>query len=410
MLLVKLGYRNLWRNRRRTLLTMLATSVATALLILTLGIYDGMLWDMVEGATELYHGHVKITAPGYLDNYQIYQTIPDDGLRNEIMADPRVVGAAGRVRGYALLSYARGEDSRTNPAELFGIDPEAERTVTVLHEHVTEGSFIDDSSGNQMLLGKGLAKLLDAAVGGEVVAMGQGADGSIAAEIFTVAGIIDTNDPGRDSMLAVVGKKKLQTMFVLEGRIHELSIALRRSLEAESWAERHAGMFGDLEVTPWNTFLPQIGQILEVWGTMKLVFALIFYFAVVLVSANTMYMALLERMREFGIMAAIGLRQRLLSRLVVLEGFIMSGIAGIAGGIVGIAFSFYFRDHYIDLSRFISQITYAETVLQPRLRTYPALGNMLMPVVVIVVLGVIVALFPARRLRRHKPVDVLREV
>ena len=101
MLLLKLGYRNLWRNRRRTLLTMSAMALATALLILTLGIYDGMLWDMVDGATELYYGHVRITAKGYLDKQQIYQTIPEDELRNKVMQYPKVVGAAGRVRRHA---------------------------------------------------------------------------------------------------------------------------------------------------------------------------------------------------------------------------------------------------------------------------------------------------------------------
>ena len=410
MLLLKLGYRNLWRNRRRTLLTMLAMSLATALLILTLGLYDGMLWDMIEGATELYHGHVKITAEDYQNKRQLHQTIPEDGLRGKIENDPRVRGIAGRVRGFVLLSYGEGEDSHTQPAELFGINPVEEKRVTVLHEHVVEGEFVRDTSSHDILLGKGLAKLLGAEVGGEIVAMGQGADGSIAADIFYLVGIIDTNDPIRDAMLAVVGRRTLQEMFVVEGQLHELSISLHRSLEARDWAEEKQPLFAGYDVSPWNDFLPQIGQIIEVWDTMKFIFAIIFYFAVILVSANTMYMALLERLREFGIMAAIGLKQRRLARLVVLEGFLMSAIAGMIGGLVGMILTYYLKDHYIDLSAFISQITYAETVLQPRLRSYPNASNMLMPIAMITVLGVIVSLFPARRLKRNRPVDVLREV
>lgn len=410
MLLLKLGYRNLWRNRRRTLLTMSAMALSTALLILTLGIYDGMLWDMIEGATELYHGHVKIAAKGYLDNEQIFNTIPEDGVREEVLKDPMVVGAAGRVRGFALLSAGEGEKGKSQPAELFGIDPEEEHTVTSLDKHVSEGHFLSGSSTKEIVLGRGLAILLDAGLGDEVVAMGQGADGSIAAELFTVAGIIDTNDQVRDTMLAVAGRKTLQSMFVLDGRLHEVSVKLTRSLEARRWAEKEQVVLADYDVSPWNSFLPQIGQIIDVWGTMKFIFAVIFYFAVILVSANTMYMSLLERLREFGIMAAIGLKQRRLSRLVLLEGFMMSALAGLVGGLVGIAGSFYLKNHYIDLSAFISEIAYAETVLQPRLRTYPAAGNMLMPIAMITLLGVAVASFPARRLKRHKPVDVLREV
>ncbi|MFC1551670.1 ABC transporter permease, partial [Candidatus Latescibacterota bacterium] len=130
----------------------------------------------------------------------------------------------------------------------------------------------------------------------------------------------------------------------------------------------------------------------------------------ILVAANTMYMALHERMREFGIMRAIGMKPRRLSRMIVLEAVLMSGIAGIVGGIVGISGSFYLKDHYIDLSSVMTQISYAETTLQPRLRTYPMLDSMIMPIVVIVILGIIVSLFPARKLKKLKPVDVLREV
>lgn len=410
MLLMKLGYRNLWRNRRRTLLTMSAMAVATALLILTLGIYDGMLWDMIEGATELYHGHVKITADNYMETRQLHLTIPEEGLYKNIAVDPRVKGIAGRVRGYALLSFGEGESGHTQPAELFGINPAEERTVSLLHDHVIEGAFLTDSVSHEILLGKGLRRLLEAEIGGEIVAMGQGADGSIAADIFRVVGIIDTGDPTRDASLAVVGRKTLQEMLVVEGKLHELSISLKRSLEARKWAAQLQPDFPDMDVTPWNEFLPQVGQILEIWGIIKLIFAVIFYFAVILVSANTMYMALLERMREFGIMGAIGMKPSRLSRMIILEGFLMSGISGIVGGLAGIMGSYFLKDHHIDLSRFVSQISYAETTIQPRIRSYPALDNMLMPIVMIIILGVIVALFPARKLRRLRPVDVLREV
>jgi len=410
MLLLKLGYRNLWRNRRRTLLTMSAMAVATALLILTLCIYDGMLWDMIEGATELYHGHVKITHKNYMENRQIYQTIPENGPYKNIAADPRVKGIAGRVRGYALLSFGEGESAHTQPAELFGINPVEERSVSLLYKHVIEGTFITDSASHEILLGEGLAKLLEAEVGGEIVAMGQGADGSIAADLFQVVGIIETGDPVRDASLSVTGRKTLQEMFVVEGKLHELSISLKRPLEAKKYAAQLQSDFPEMDVISWYDFLPQVGQILEVWGAMKFVFAIVFYFAVILISANTMYMALLERLREFGIMGAIGLKPRRLSRMILLEGFLMSGISGIVGGMAGIMGSFYLKEHYIDLSKYITQITYAETTIQPRLRSYPTLGSMLIPIVTITVLGIIVATFPARRLRRMHPVDALREV
>ncbi|MBN1294806.1 MAG: ABC transporter permease [Candidatus Latescibacteria bacterium] len=410
MLIFKLGYRNLWRNRRRTMLTMSAIGVSTALVVLMFGIYDGMLWDMIETATDLYHGHVKITARGYLDERKMNLTMEEYGYSEQIRNDPGIKGIAGRIRGFALLSTGEEGSNQTQPAELFGIDPVEERTVTRLDSHVLEGSFISGPESKDILLGKGLAKRLEANVGDEIVAMGQGSDGSIAADIFYVSGIVETADPFRDTSLAIVGRKTLQNMLVLEGGIHEWAISLKKPIKAQEWAQAWQSQLSDVDVTPWNQFLPQMGQLVDIWDIFEYIFALIFYFAVILVAANTMYMAFFERMREFGIMGAVGMKLRKLSLMIVLEGLLMSGLAGIIGGAAGVLFSLYIYAHPVDLSAFFEPITYGDTAFQPRLRCYIEISNMVFPVVMITVLGVLVAIFPAMKLRRLRPVEVLREV
>lgn len=410
MLLMKLGYRNLWRNRRRTVLTMSAMGVATALVILTLGIYDGMLWDMINNATQMFDGDVRVTNAKYPERHQIYETIPQDGAGEMIRSDQRVIGAAGRVVSYMLLSFGEGENSMTQPAELFGINPAEDRAVSTIDRHVVEGTYLTGEDTHEIVIGRGLARLLNAKVGGEIVAMGQAADGSIAADLFTVAGIVDTDNPTRDAMLALVGRATLQNMLVLDGRLHEIAVALKRPLESQAWADEYAQKLPDDAVEAWNTFLPQLGGILDIWGVIKFIFALIFYFAVVLVTVNTMYMAFFERSREFGILNAIGMKLQRMSLMILLEGALMSGIAGIIGGAVGIGLSFILMNHPIDLSGIIPEITYAGSAIQPRIRTYPAVDNMLYPILMIFVLGCIISLFPARKLRRLEPVDVIKEV
>ena len=410
MLLMKLGYRNLWRNRRRTLLTMTAMSFATALVILMLGIYDGMLWSMLDGATEMYYGHVKITAPGYLEKFRIYMTIDEDSFPNTVKKDKQVKGIAGRVRGFALLSFGKGEASHTQPAELFGINPDEERNVTKLESCVLEGSFLSGSDTKEILLGKGLAGRLEAEIGGEIVAMGQSADGSIAAELFRVVGIIETGDQIRDASLAVVGRKTLQEMMALEGKLHEWAVAMKRPLDALKWTPELKTGSTDFEITPWNQFLPLMGEMLETWKVFKFIFAFIFYFAVILITVNTMYMAFFERLREFGIMEAVGMRIRRLSVMIVLEGFLMSGISSLIGGGVGILASLYFNRHSIDLSAFFTEISFAGASFQPIIKCYLQLDNMLIPIMMVTVLGMLVAVFPARKLMRLRPVDALKEV
>jgi ABC-type lipoprotein release transport system permease subunit len=410
MLVLKLAYRNLWRNGRRTLLTASAVCVATVLVIIILGVYDGMMWDMIDSATELYHGHVKITADKYLDQEKINYTLQENGIREKILSQPGVKGAAGRVRGFALISCGEGESGHTQPAELLGIDPAEERTVTTLASHVMMGEFISSSDSKDILLGKGLAKRLDAKVGDEIVAMGQSADGSVAAEIFHLTGIVETSDPVRDISLAVAGRKTLQNMFVLDGKVHEWAVSLKKPIEAEIWAKNFAPLIPGDKVTSWYEFLPQMKEVLNLWNGMRYIFVMIFYFAVILVAANTMFMMFLERMREFGIMSALGFRIRKLAVMIIIEGFLLCAIAGVTGGIAGTFISLYMSNHPIDLSMFFSEISYAGTAFQPRIRCYIAPMNMIVPVIMIIVLGMIVAIFPALKLRKLRPVDVLKEV
>jgi ABC-type lipoprotein release transport system permease subunit len=409
MFLVRLSWRNLWRNRRRTLLTMSAMGFATAVVVLTLGIYEGMFQDMIEGAT-LYQGQVKIQAKGYYANPRTDLTIPEGNVRETLLADGEVRGAAGRVRSFALLSTGEGDSSSTQPAEILGIDPAEEKGVSGFDRRVVSGRFLDGSGAKDMVLGKSLALRLDVRPGGQVVLMGQDVYGSIAADIFRIAGVVDTGDPVRDSSLALVERRTLQNLLVLEGNVHEWVVTLRHPNAALVFSERMGKRFAGDEVMPWNQFLPQLNDLLGLTKVTKFIFALIFYFAVILVTMNTMYMALIERMSEFAVMNALGLRPLRLSVMVVLEALFMSSIAAFAGGLAGSLAGWYLQAHPIDLSRFIETITYAESTIQPRIRVWMTPSNIAVPVCMLVMFGVLVALFPALRLKNIRPVAVLREV
>ncbi len=409
MLLSRLAYRSLWRNRRRTLLTMTAIGFATALVVLTLSVYEGIFQDLIEGATA-YQGQIRVTAPGYFENPSLDLTVPQDSNRQVILESRGIRGAAGRVRGYALLSYGEGDSSHTQPTELLGIHPVEERGVSAFENRVIMGKFLSGPGTKEIVLGKGLARSLEAVVGGEIVVMGQDVYGSVAADILRVAGIVDTGDPLRDVSLALVGRETLQNILVLEGNVHEYAVSIGNPSRAAESAAEVRRRLPRLDVRPWNVFLPQLNDILQISSISRFIFALIFYFAVILVTVNTLYMSLLERMREFAVMAAVGLRPIRLSLMILLEGLFMSGMAGIAGGAAGVLASVCLQQHPVDLSSLMPSISYAESTIQPRLRGYVTADTVLVPVLMIVMLGSIVSLFPAWRLHRLRPVNILREV
>jgi len=389
---------------------MTAMAFSTGIVILTFSVYEGMFRDMIDSSTEMYYGHVQITAKGYFNNPRIELTIPADDLREKVMRDPRVKGMSGRVQGFALLSYGSGDSGRSQPASLLGIDPEKENQVSTLSRKVLAGSFITSTLAKEMVLGKGLALSLGAKPGGEIVAMGQDMYGSVAADIFHIAGIIDTGDPVRDTSLALVGLGALGNLLDMSGKLHEWAITLDSPTEASEFAADWQKSLPGLEVLPWNSFLPQLNDILQVKKISKFIFALIFYFAVILVTANTIHMSILERMREFAVMGAIGLRPLKLASMVVIEGMIMSGIAAVAGEILGLLPTLYLQNHYIDLSSFMTSISLADSTIQPRIRTALAADNLYIPVLMIFVFGIVISLFPALRLKKMRPVNVLREV
>jgi ABC-type lipoprotein release transport system permease subunit len=406
--MTRMGFRNLWRNKRRTLLTMSAMALATALLIVTLGITEAVLVDSVRNATGLYHGHAKIAAPGYLDARDMALTL--DATAPDVASDRRVQGMAGRVRGFALLSSGEETHALSQPAELLGVDSAEEEPVSQLSTRVVAGSNLDPARPDGILLGTTLAKRLGVGLGSEVVAMGQASDGSVAAEIFQVSGLLDSGDAMLNGSLALADRRKVQAMFALDAQVHEWVVALKDPKASRAWAAELQARLPEAEVAPWERMLPQIASMIQQSGTSKLLTSVIFYFAVVLVTVNTMYMAQLERLREFAVMGAIGLKPRRLMGLMVIEGSFMSAIAAVVGGLAGMALSLYLADHPIVMSSSTETLSMAGTTLSTSMRSVLTWDSVLFPVLLMMSLGGVLSLFPAWKLGRLRPVDALREV
>lgn len=408
--LTRLSFRNLWRNKRRTLLTMSAMALSTALLIVTLGITEAVMVDAVENATGLYYGHAKITAPRYLVGRDMALTLPDHAPPLELSDDRQVRAAARRVRGFALLSAGEASEALSQPAELLGVDPAQEDAVSALSTRIVAGETLIPEQPKGLLLGTTLAQRLGAAPGSEVVAMGQAADGSIAAEIFTVIGLVDSGDTQLNGSLALADLRTLQQLFALEGQVHEWVIRLTNPRSSSAWAAATQSRLSEADVTSWERMLPQIAGLLQQSGVSKLLTAVIFYFAVILVTLNTMYMAQLERRREFAVMGAIGLPPRRLMRLMIVEGLMMSAIAAAVGGLVGTALSVYLMEHPIVMASSAESLSMAGTTLDASLRSLPTWDSVLFPILLMMSLGGVLSWFPARKLARMRPVDALREV
>jgi ABC-type lipoprotein release transport system permease subunit len=389
-------------------------SLATTLLIVVLGINDGFLWSMIISATEYYHGHIRITDAAYSKEHDLHSTMSSKELPFKAEKIPDSFQATGRLRGFGLLSHEMTKSSNiTVAAELLGVQPDKEKLVTKFHESLIKGAWFSQkiSSTNPIILGKSLAKRLKVNLGDELVFMGQGAYGSIASAIFSVTGILETGDNIRDGQLALLPLSQMQSIMELPEQLHEWIIKIEDPLEPEIPASHIKSSLDTnvYKVATWKEILPQISQILELWTVTQVIILFIFYFAVILITFNTMAMAIIERAKELAVIRAMGLTRCTLLFMLCLEGLTLSSIAALIGGICGASLSFFFHSFPVDLSFTMTEVRVASTTFAPMLRTYPDTVNILFPVLAMMALGPFTSIPPAWKLLNKPLATILGE-
>ncbi len=404
-MLLQLAYRNILRNKRRSLLTVSAMVFSSSMLLLALGVSAGKMGDMLASATEQYHGHLVLSRTGYQPQRDMYAHFaPEDGMIRRILEHPGVRGVSPRLRAFGLLS----QDTSTIPVEALGIRPEAEATVTTLQQCIVRGAGFD-SSGNGCLLGTGMARKLNVAPGDAIAFVTRGADGSIGNDLLTVKGIFETGNTRNDNQLVLTELPWLQQVTALDSQIHELAIAVRAPMQAAGLARQMRDDFGnDYTLQDWSVFLPEIRDAIIISHVSNSIIMAIFYMATALCIFNTFYMSVMERTREFGVLLALGMRPGQLRAMVLCETLLLGGTAVLAGMALGFCMNWYMQDIGVDLSGHVSPISYGGGTILPRVRAViepvRQTGAALMLLLVCPVAGFV----PANMAARCVPIKALR--
>lgn len=409
MIILKIAWRNLWRNRRRTYLTMAAMFFACTMLVFSLGYYDGMLWNMINNATNREDGHICLARPGYLDVPAIENTVTENEVM-QVVASAAISyrGLCPRLNAFALVSCGTAGENRTQPAKIMGVNFAAELRSSKLAADIVAGSFLQGNQG-EILLGQALARKINAATGDEIVFFSNAADGSLASALFRVTGIFSSGDSLRDSGLAIVNIEELQNLMVLENQLHSLRVFLSDPVQADVTAARLAENSEYIEVRPWKAMFPQLADLLNMWLAVQIFTAAIYYAALALITFNTMYMAFLERKREFAVMQAIGMTRKRLAAMILAESMLLALLSGILGAVTGTLINTVLYYHPIDLTGWISNIAWGGTQLKAEIFCVPSALSTGMPLFTMLFLGFLVALLPTIRLFRLNPVEALRE-
>lgn len=402
-----LAWRNVWRNPRRSALTIMAVTFAASLLVFMLSFQFGSYETMINASVRLSTGHLQVQAPRFNEKQEMRKTVEQpDAVIRAIHEYPGVVGVSPRAEAFALAAGP----SRTRGIMVTGVAPETEPLVSTLPGQIRNGRYLEPGDRAFVVIGSLLAERLRVTTGDELTLLGQGRDGSVAATVVAVVGIYTSGIDEFDRSTLQMPLAEFNEIFSMDGSIHRVVIATDRLKTSEALKQKLLSRLGgdDLVVLGWAELMPGLKQSIQ----MDLVSGIIMYVVLIVVVAfsvlNTFLMAIFERTREFGVLMAMGTRPGRLVRIMLMESMAITAMGLLLGMILGATTTLYFSIHGIgmgDAMELLAQYGISGRI-HPRLSWLSLLSG---PALVLAI-TFFTALFPALKIPRLKPVDALRAV
>jgi ABC-type lipoprotein release transport system permease subunit len=399
---IEVSWRNLWRNRARTNVTITAVALCIAILIIFQSMIVGLIEKAVFNTTNLVIGEVQIHANGYLNDKSLYKDLKNTEKIKSI-AKKNDIGLVERSYGFGLISSG----TKSAGTQFWGVNPEPELMHFDFAKHINQGTFLSSSSSNKIVLGNKLALSVAAEVGTELVVFVQGADGSLGNELFYVSGILKNVADNIDRSAAIILIDDFNILFSSNNMIHEIALNSKGNFEAEEIQNLMSAELKNVEIDTWKQLMPTISMMTEKMSVfMRTLFSLIFTIAAGLGVMNTMIMSTYDRMKEFGIIRAIGATPWRIIRQVTLEAIILTSIASIIGTIVGLSVALYFQKYGFDVSG-QGNLSFGGVVMDPIWKSSVSLGIILLPIGLMMLTSILSSLYPASIAARIKPVEAI---
>jgi ABC-type lipoprotein release transport system permease subunit len=405
---VKMAWRNMWRNWRRTLIATIAIVLGLILLIFMDAAIRGSDQAIFGNAVRLYGGNVQIHAPGFRDKASHLPLLPLDNadiVIEKAREQPHVVTAAKRINTGGMVSSREG----AFPVSITAIEPENEAAVSLVAENITQGRFLKGEDENNILIGQELASLLDVTIGDRITLLGRRKDESMRQRTMIVVGIFDLGLGDAEKGLVYINLPVAQTLYNLRDQETEVAVTLDQVGQERELIASLQPELPNYEIDSFDTLRPEISQALATKGT----FTAALGFVVLLIASigilNLMLMAVYERTREMGVLAALGMKGRQLMGLFLLEGTFI----GVFGAIIGCLLSWLLVQAVAQVG---IDLSYSEgmgdmTALMGS-RLYPSipLVNIIYYGIAVVVIAALASLIPAWQASRSQPAEALHHV
>ncbi|WP_127021238.1 ABC transporter permease [Flagellimonas beolgyonensis] len=405
MMFLKLAWLNIWRNKRRTLITIASVFFAVLLAITFRSVTDGVYENMIHNVVSYSSGYLQIHKKGYWDEQSIDNSFEaNEQLNQRLLSNPKVTQLMPRLETFALSSFG----DKTKGVLVLGIDPASEKMVNQLDEKVIEGGYFQSENDNAVLVGSGLAEQLNVKVNDTLILIGQGYHASSAAGKFNIIGILKLGSPELNGNVIYMPLRTAQNLHGAENRLTSLSIMLSKTsdLEGSKNAVESTIDTDAYEVMTWKQMMPEMDQFIEADSAGHYIIIIVLYIIISFGLFGTLLMMTFERNREFGILIAIGMKKRLLAFVVLLESIMISLIGCFMGILGGILLVRLFTEYPIQFSGSLQEV-YEEYGFEPIIYFSGHPRIFINQTLIVLVLAILLALYPGYKVIRLRPVEAI---
>jgi ABC-type lipoprotein release transport system permease subunit len=405
--LLRMSWRNVWRNWRRTVIAVIAISLGLVFLLIFDGMMGGAEQAMYGNVVKLQGGNVQVHAPGYREKANRMPLLPladAEAVVQAALAQPQVVGTSRRINTGGMVSSHEG----TFPVAIVGIEPEREAPVGLLAENIVAGRYLAAQDEDQILIGRALANRLEVNVGDRVTLVGRATHEQMRRRTMTVVGIYDLGITEVEKGMVYTSLAEAQALFDLRDQAIEVDVALQRMGQEEAVVAALQNALPGYEVDPWYITDPTTKQTMEMEkGIMSL-----FGFVILLIAGvgilNLLLMAVFERTREIGIMAAMGMKRWETLLLFLFEGAFIGLLGAVAGCVVGGLINLYLGQ--VGLPWAAEEYSELTALMGDRIYFHVGWGLLLSRGLTVLVIAALAALYPSWQASRREPAEALHYV
>ncbi|MCX8056299.1 MAG: FtsX-like permease family protein [Ignavibacteria bacterium] len=399
-----LAWRNIWRNKRRTILAASSIFFAIVLAIFTRAMQHGSYDYMIDSAVRMFTGYLQIHSKGYWEEKSLEKALDyDSNLIKKIEEIQSVEIAVPRLENFLLIS----SEHITKVTSVIAIDPEKENQMTKLSQKLISGRYLKKDD-NGILISEGLAKILNVQVGDSVVLYGQGIYGITAATLCPVIGIVRFALPDLNNSLTYIPLSFGQTLFSMENKITTISVIINNPKKLDYVLSEVKKIVGDdYDVMSWEEMMPELVQGIQLDSVGGLIMLFILYLVIAFGIFGTVMMMTAERTKEFGILISIGIKKTKLILITTLEAIFISLIGALSGILISVPMIIYFHNNPIRFSGELAEISLKFGV-EPIIPLSNDPGILVAQTSIVLIIAFLSSLYPLNHIRKLKPIEAMR--